>query len=1112
MFDSREIERAVDELTTACDLDEARVVFCRRPELLTEEAEHFLRQCVTAQRGDGARRLLEEFLTVLRRCRALGVDEAFQNLQFGRDTTSHTDTVTFDDISAQIEGLVARYQQSGDLDLLDHAARMFEQTSSCAEFKSESALCQADTWCAGGAVFLCRYQARAETTSDLCRAISCFEEAVNTGKSLTELSRYLNNLGSALNERFNREGNKEDLASAIDAWRSAVSAIPRDDPFWWKYHANLGAGLSARYRLQGDLNDLYEAIERLHQAVEEAATESPELPHFFNNLGLAQGELYEATAQPDLLEKAIESLREAVDRTSSSSPDLPMYCNNLGTEYRDKYDCRGNIDDLERAVQCFRRAVQITPSGSHLLAGFLANLGSSRVARFTRLGTDADLDEGIQALSQSVQVTPERSPALPGRLNSLGNALRDHYRQFRQVAYLERAIDVYEQALAIAPKNASYIGGCWHNLSNGLSDRFDTFRNSDDLDRAFDCARTSVNVSKDGDSQFAARLGSLANLLRDRYRVGKSDKDLKEAVTMYRRSTQLSLVTSLPAALGTASNWGKWAFERRNWKEAIEAFSFAQEASDKLLKTQVARTSKESWLRESQGVGAISAYCHAMEDDLEAAVVVLERSCARLMADALQRTTADLNALRATDVQLSLEYQEAASRVVNLEKLAATRFDTDEFDFGEKTTAAARDLETIVDRIRGIPGYEQFLRPPAFSDIRAVAELRPSCAICYVCTTSVGSLALLVTSTEVRIAWPDFEAAELDRLLQTYVTQMVEGDALFEHTLYEALNILGTRLVSGIASLLRRAGVENVVLVPVGRLAMLPIHAASYITKRGATCLIDEFCVTFTPNAGAMTAGSARPKAPSKALRCLAVGNPLPSDNPLLAAEAEVAEIARLFDRTRCSILCGPGATKDSVAASMPGTSVAHFACHGILEPERPLDSCLVLSGTDRLTLRDILYGGEDFSQVRLIVLSACRSAVTEFRNLPDEIVALPSGFLQAGVASVVGTLWPVDDWPTAVLMTRFYECWLTDERTYRDSFSPAEALRSAQCWLRDVTEQELERYMEQHPRLADIRSELKRSRDITRVKSTSITTERNETRPFRDQPFCWAPFVCFGN
>ena len=103
------------------------------------------------------------------------------------------------------------------------------------------------------------------------------------------------------------------------------------------------------------------------------------------------------------------------------------------------------------------------------------------------------------------------------------------------------------------------------------------------------------------------------------------------------------------------------------------------------------------------------------------------------------------------------------------------------------------------------------------------------------------------------------------------------------------------------------------------------------------------------------------------------------------------------------------------------------------------------------MTVRDLIHAeSERLAHLRLVVLSACQTAITDFGNLPDEAVGLPSSFLQAGVPAVIGTLWPVNDISTALLMVCFYRYHL------QDGLDPVTALHQAQAWLRDSTAAEM--------------------------------------------------------
>jgi len=93
-----------------------------------------------------------------------------------------------------------------------------------------------------------------------------------------------------------------------------------------------------------------------------------------------------------------------------------------------------------------------------------------------------------------------------------------------------------------------------------------------------------------------------------------------------------------------------------------------------------------------------------------------------------------------------------------------------------------------------------------------------------------------------------------------------------------------------------------------------------------------------------------------------------------------------------------------------------------------------------------LLDGNLDLSSQRLAVLSACQTGITEFNRIPDEVIGLPAAFMQAGFPGVVGTLWPVNDRCTAVLVAEFYRLMLAERR------DPATALDSARRCLREAT------------------------------------------------------------
>ncbi len=124
-----------------------------------------------------------------------------------------------------------------------------------------------------------------------------------------------------------------------------------------------------------------------------------------------------------------------------------------------------------------------------------------------------------------------------------------------------------------------------------------------------------------------------------------------------------------------------------------------------------------------------------------------------------------------------------------------------------------------------------------------------------------------------------------------------------------------------------------------------------------------------------------------------------------------------------------------------------HFATHGVLNTERSELSWLVMSRFDRAGReRDgFVFGHEIYNlelAADLVVLSACETALgAEIRG--EGLLGFAQGFMYAGAASVLVSLWNVDDQATAELMARFYH------RLLIEGLRPAAALRAAQAEIR---------------------------------------------------------------
>jgi CHAT domain-containing protein len=158
-------------------------------------------------------------------------------------------------------------------------------------------------------------------------------------------------------------------------------------------------------------------------------------------------------------------------------------------------------------------------------------------------------------------------------------------------------------------------------------------------------------------------------------------------------------------------------------------------------------------------------------------------------------------------------------------------------------------------------------------------------------------------------------------------------------------------------------------------------------------------------------------------------------------------EATGILAATRGDAMQALGFDANRTMATDPALSqyrIIHFATHSILDSQHPELSGIVLSLVDQhgesrdgfLRLHD-LYNLN--LPAELVVLSACQTGLG--KDIKGEgLVGLTRGFMYAGAARVLASLWKVDDAATAELMKRFYQAMLGDEQ-----LPPAAALRQAQ-------------------------------------------------------------------
>ncbi|WP_059008379.1 CHAT domain-containing protein [Streptomyces specialis] len=907
-------------------------------------------------------------------------------------------------------------------------------------------------------------------------------------------------LGALAFAEYETGGGRDRLEEAITHLREALRLLPAGIPVRPTYRLNLGMALCCRFRdFDSPEADLDEGIALLEQVERELAASPPGI--LAANLPVTlRANLIEALRVRYALrrdpadERRVRELAEeprAATETHASHARPHVLSAEAALALR-RYEETGTLYDLDRAVLAGRAALDsLTPGDSrrpvHLYnVGFLHYHRHEALLRSDRPRALGELDSALDLTRQAHDAAP--SPTARGLLGRCLLALHntDH------AAYpgvLDQAVEHLRHALDAAGDDPGTRDNLRPLLADALTARGLRDGSLADFDAADRVREALVRERPDS----AAPAGGLAVMRVMRASVAQDARKLRAARDELRAALRALADRAPKDAFDLAWVWGETEWEtcrnaagkgasgiapgefftdperayRSGMAGAADAYRRATESLHRLVGAQLLREHKEWTITsatDASGRGAFALSRSGDPEDLRQAVVTLEAGRALMLSESLERGRTGLDGLG--DSGLAAEYRAAADRLSDLERAELGRSP------GPDTTAprerpdarvraledARRDWALVVERIRAVPGYRDFLRAPTFDTLAAVVR-RAGCPVVYLSATDLGGVALLLTpdapASVVRVdlplldrAWERRVAADWLRAAETEPED--EEDIERAEQACDALSReLWTRVMEPVTAALR--GHREAVLIPTGGLALVPLHAAGWNDPQAPTGrrhVLDRLAVRYAPTLRSLAVSLDRCQdLPDDTSRVLAVADPAPVDRePLPDAEDEVAAVCCWFAGRIAGVLAGPAADRDRVAGLLTEAEVHHFACHADFDPARPLDGGLVMARDERITARDLLAAPGFRS--RLVTLSACRTGMVG-DALPDEAVSLATAVLQAGAAGVVASLWEVPSAATMALMARFYEHWR------RERLPVAEALRRAQLWFRDATNAE---------------------------------------------------------
>ncbi|MGP4087516.1 CHAT domain-containing protein, partial [Streptomyces sp. KR55] len=852
-----------------------------------------------------------------------------------------------------------------------------------------------------------RAERRAATREELCQA------------------RYVRAMAAALHERATG-GDGGPLGAALPAAEQALELCPPGFHLYPACVSSLAEVLVWHFEFGGDPEPLERAVALLRSLIDDGSLPETDRADVQGELAMALRLHVELRWDGPLLDEAIEAARAATRRPS---PKLHAHLGTLGTLLRIRFDHTGELAALDEAVQVYLEALQCAAPGTHFHRGAANNLGNVLSSRARVTGSQDDRDAAIDLFENLVEITPPGIDQYARVLTNYGNVLVDRIHAGERPGDMRRALTVLEGAVRGTASASPHLARRLFNLANGYQLAFTLSEERDDIDTAVRTYRRALEALPRDSAFRPTYLAALASALMNQVSIGGDD--FTEVEATFAEAVREGELTAPGTVLRVAGLLGAGLCASGRWEEAAEHLSTGMRAMARLVRTQHRRGHSEAWLERADGLPAMTAYALAKGGRYAEAVRAIEEGRAMLLSRVLDRDHQDLGALRAAGhPDLADRWDRLTAELAVLEGAdVAGHAPPDAQGHALRVRELQRALDELAERITR-------LLPP---DPR-----EPAGSAVYLVPAPWGGVALLLRpGAEPAPVWLD---SLVDDAVRDAVIALYREDADAAERERALRDIGGWLWEAALRDVLRELGGLPEVFVSVGLLGLLPLHAArpDGPGESAPRHLIDLGSVPTAPNLQAWRESRRRAsdsRTPAAAT-VLAVGAPVESG----AALPYAAEEARMV----AAALAAPGAERvgtdarvTDVARLAPSADVLHFACHGAADLMTPLRGGLVLAHGQVLTLSALMRMR---IRARLVVLSACDSGLSG-TALPDEVVGLPTGLLQAGAAAVVASLWEVPDATALLLMTDFYDRWRSDPAQ-----GTAAALAAAQRWLRDTS------------------------------------------------------------
>ncbi|KAJ7146692.1 CHAT domain-containing protein [Mycena epipterygia] len=872
---------------------------------------------------------------------------------------------------------------------------------------------------------------------DINRSVSFCEKAAGLNTDGSEDPLRLSDLGKSLLRRFERLAGLDDIEKSVLVLQKALDLVSDQDPDKSSRLSDLGNSLLRRFLRLGASNDINKSVMLLRNAVSLTPSgDSRRVPRL-NNLGNCLRRRFMRFGNLSDINDSVSVFKEAVALTPDSNPNKPPMASafdDLGRALFLRFERLGDIYDIEQSVSQFQTAVRLTPDDDPDKVACLSNLANSLLCRFERIDNLDDIDKALSIFQEAVDLLPEDHPNKPLLLTNLANAMSARFKRLGDLEDMNKSLSFLRKAVLLTPNDHVDKALRLGNLGGSLVQRFKTLGDFGDIEASSVLVfKAAIALVPDGHPRKPCISSGLAHSLFLRFiRFG----DPQDRTDMFVQFQYAACAGTGPTSLRfvVSSRWAQLAQVFQH-PSTLEAYNVALGLLPQLAWLGLSISDRHHHILQAGTVVRDAGAAAIAACQYEKAVEWLEQGRSVIWGQILDlRTSVDTLRYRYPGladelVSLSTQLEGAGIRETSPKLVQASAHGSIQ-SIADLHHHHAHKREDLLKTIRALEGFERFLLPKPISELLPGAQGGPV-VILNISGIRCDGLVLRpgLENIILHVALPNCTQDNVRKMIESLqhllhntgcserLTGQREGHVYVppETRLSDILSELWSRIarpvLDALAIKVSYYFPQRIWWCPTGPLAFLPLHAAGVYGENEAfgTKLSDFVISSYTPSLTALIQGFRSPSRSQDELQLLAVAQPSADGQNCIPGTQEELDHIQWLAKGKVPILRleGNSASLRSVQEGMKKSRWVHFACHGVQDVSHPTESALLLAGSSRLTLSNIIQ--LSLPNAEFAFLSACQTA-TGAKDLQEESVHLAAGMLLAGYRGVIATMWSIMD------------------------------------------------------------------------------------------------------